>query len=92
VRLWRDGALAYLSVTDKGVGIPADEIEQVWELFHRIPGIEVVSGSGIGLGLGLHLCKTIIERQGGRVGASSALGEGSTFWFSLPLLDTPAEP
>lgn len=86
VRLWREGTSAFVSVSDSGVGISADEQERVWDLFYRIPGVEVVSGSGVGLGLGLHLCKTIIERQGGAVGLSSQVGAGSTFWFSLPLL------
>jgi signal transduction histidine kinase len=89
VQLRRDGALARVSVSDEGPGIPPDERDQVWELFHRLPGVEVVSGSGVGLGLGLHLCKTIIERQGGQVGVTSQLGVGSTFWFSLPLLADP---
>jgi signal transduction histidine kinase len=86
VRVWREGANGFVSVSDGGVGISEKELSHVWELFHRIPGIEVVSGSGIGLGLGLHLCKTIIERQGGEVGVTSQVGVGSTFWFSLPLL------
>ncbi|HEX8728776.1 MAG TPA: ATP-binding protein [Ktedonobacterales bacterium] len=85
-QLWRAGTSAFVSVSDSGVGIPAEEQEHVWDLFYRIPGVEVVSGSGVGLGLGLHLCKTIIERQGGAVGLTSQVGAGSTFWFSLPLL------
>ncbi|MDE3231442.1 MAG: HAMP domain-containing histidine kinase, partial [Chloroflexota bacterium] len=87
VRLWRDGAMYYVGVTDEGPGIPPEYQAQVWELFQRAPGIEVVSGSGIGLGLGLHLCKTLIERQGGQVGVASEPGQGSTFWLSLPRCD-----
>lgn len=77
--------VALVSVTDHGPGIAPEDHELVWELFHRIPGVDVVSGSGIGLGLGLHLCKTLIERQDGQVGLSSQPGKGSTFWFTLPL-------
>lgn len=90
VRLWRDGAMLYVGVTDEGPGIPPEYQDQVWELFQRAPGIEVVSGSGIGLGLGLHLCKTLIERQGGHVGVVSEPGQGSTFWLSLPYCDDPS--
>jgi len=74
-----------VAVRDCGVGIPPEEQARVWELFHRVPGIEVQSGSGVGLGLGLHLSHTIVERHGGAVGLESAPGEGSTFWFALPL-------
>jgi signal transduction histidine kinase len=48
--------------------------------------MEVRSGSGIGLGLGLHISRTIIEQLGGVVGLESEPGQGSTFWFALPLL------
>ncbi len=72
-------------VRDQGHGIPVEEQPRIWELFHRVPGIEVQSGSGVGLGLGLHISKTLIERQGGQVGVESTPGVGSTFWFTLPL-------
>ncbi|HEX9412056.1 MAG TPA: ATP-binding protein, partial [Ktedonobacterales bacterium] len=49
-------------------------------------GIEVQSGSGVGLGLGLHICQTIIERHHGQVGVESVPSQGSTFWFTLPLM------
>jgi PAS domain S-box-containing protein len=72
-------------VRDEGPGILPVEQAQMWERFHRVPGVEVQSGSGVGLGLGLHICQTIIERHGGQVGVESAPGTGSTFWFTLPL-------
>jgi PAS domain S-box-containing protein len=72
-------------VRDQGPGLPADEQERIWECFHRVNGIEVLSGSGVGLGLGLHICRMIIERHQGQVGVQSAPGQGSTLWFSLPL-------
>lgn len=84
------GAVARVSVRDEGPGIPADERDHVWEMFHRVPGVEVLSGSGVGLGLGLHITRSIVERHGGAVGIESVLGEGATFWFSLPL-DSPRD-
>lgn len=79
---------ARVGVRDEGPGIAAQEYERVWELFYRAPGVEPTSGSEIGLGLGLHISKTIIERHGGAVGVESRTGEGSTFWFTLPLIVT----
>ena len=72
-------------VRDEGPGIPESEQERLWERFHRVRGIEVQSGSGVGLGIGLYLSRTIIEQHGGQVGVQSAPGQGSTFWFTLPL-------
>jgi signal transduction histidine kinase len=79
--------LARVSIRDQGPGLPEDELERVWERFHRVPGIEVQSGSSVGLGLGLHIGRTLIQRHGGQVGVESAVGEGSTFWFTLPLAE-----
>lgn len=72
-------------VRDQGPGLPPEEQRRIWERFHRAPGIAIQSGSGVGLGIGLHLSKTIIEQHGGQVGVQSAPGQGSTFWFTLPL-------
>lgn len=79
------GDVVCVSVRDHGPGIPQEQLGRVWALYHRVPGIEVLSGSGVGLGLGLHIAKSMIERQGGSVGVESTLGGGSTFWFTLPL-------
>ena len=76
---------ARLWVRDGGPGLPPEEQARIWERFHRAPGIEAQSGTGVGLGLGLHICRTIIEQHHGQVGVQSAPGQGSTFWFSLPL-------
>jgi signal transduction histidine kinase len=72
-------------VRDQGPGLPAEQQARIWECFHRAPGIQVQSGSGVGLGIGLYLSKIIIERHQGQAGVESAPGQGSTFWFTLPL-------
>lgn len=76
-----------VQVRDEGPGLTENQQAHIWDRFYRVPGIEVRSGSGVGLGLGLHICKTIIERQGGHVGVESVPGGGSTFWFVLPLTE-----
>jgi len=76
VRVW---------VRDQGPGLPPEEQARIWECFHRVQGIEAQSGNGVGLGLGLHICRIIIEHHQGQVGVESAPGQGSTFWFTLPL-------
>jgi signal transduction histidine kinase len=80
-----EGASARVWVRDRGPGIPITEQEKVWERFHRVEGVEVRSGTGIGLGLGLHISRTVIEEHRGQVGLESTPGQGTTFWFTLPL-------
>jgi len=82
------GQEARVWVRDQGPGLPLEEQARIWERFHQVKGIEVQSDAGVGLGLGLHICRTIIERHQGQVGVDSAPGEGSTFWFTLPLAPT----
>lgn len=81
--------VARVAVSDHGPGMPLEMQRQVWEPFHQVDGIEQQSGSGLGLGLGLYICRTLIERHGGRFGVESAVGQGSTFWFELALEGAP---
>jgi signal transduction histidine kinase len=79
------GSDARVAVRDAGPGLAPQDQGPIWERFHRASGVDVQSGSGIGLGLGLYICKSIIEQHNGQVGVESTLGEGSTFWLTLPL-------
>lgn len=81
------GDTARVAVRDYGPGLTAEQREHLWERFHRVSGIEVQSGSRVGLGLGLHISKTIVERHGGATDVESVPGQGSTFWFTLPLAE-----
>lgn len=70
------------AVCDRGIGIPPDELSQVFERFHR--GRQVSSTNYGGLGLGLYITKQIVERHGGAIWVESKEGAGTTFHFSLP--------
>ncbi len=72
-----------VSVKDQGPGIPADKLEVVFEKFYRIK--EDTSTSGRGSGLGLSIAREIIKAHHGEIWAESVLGEGSTFYFTLPV-------
>jgi two-component system, OmpR family, phosphate regulon sensor histidine kinase PhoR len=71
-----------LSVRDTGIGIPADEIERVFERFYKVDRARTRDGGGTGLGLAI--AKHLVEHHGGRIWAESREGEGSTFHILLP--------
>ncbi|MGE5548705.1 MAG: response regulator [Solirubrobacterales bacterium] len=77
-----DGGFRF-AVTDSGIGIAEEARER---LFHRYSQVDAwVSRKFGGTGLGLSICKQLVELMGGRIGVDSTLGEGSTFWFHIPL-------
>jgi two-component system sensor histidine kinase KdpD len=74
-----------VEVGDQGLGMPATELDKIFDRFHRVSG-DVQRGIG-GTGLGLAICKGLVESHGGRIWAESeGEGLGSTFKFTLPLL------
>jgi signal transduction histidine kinase len=72
-------------VRDEGPGLPENEHQRIWERYHRAPDVERKTGSDVGLGLGLFISKTIISQHGGQVGVVSQIGQGASFYFTLPL-------
>jgi signal transduction histidine kinase len=75
----RDGPRVQFEVTDTGPGIAEDQIARLFERYWK--GRSSPRG---GLGLGLYICKQLVAAHGGDIGVRSRLGEGSTFWFTLP--------
>jgi signal transduction histidine kinase len=85
-----EGGLALVSVTDTGIGIPADEIGHVFERFRRVRSGAAQSIPGTGLGL--TIVKQIVEMHGGKIWVESALSHGSSFHFTIPLAAEGAIP
>ncbi len=87
VRVSRGEENASIAVTDRGIGIPSEELAQVFTRFGRASNArrKGVSGSGVGL----YVSRKIVEVHGGSISVASAEGRGSTFTISLPLSDSP---
>ena len=77
------------AVEDHGPGIPAHQLEAVFERFQQVDASD--SRAKGGTGLGLAICRSIVEQHGGRIWAESVFGEGATFRFTLPLVEDVGE-
>jgi signal transduction histidine kinase len=91
VTLERDDDHLCLSVTDRGIGVPAADLPHLFDRFYR--GANVDDRRFAGLGLGLYICRGIAEQHGGRLWVTSdGPGAGSTFHVLLPLSESPPVP
>ena len=70
------------SVKDNGIGIKPEYVQQIFGIFKRLHGSNYP-----GTGIGLAICERIVKSYGGQIWVESSLGEGSTFYFTLP--DSP---
>jgi PAS domain S-box-containing protein len=77
-----EGSYVLFSVKDQGRGIPANQLETIFGHFQQVDVSD--SRQKGGTGLGLAICRSIIQQQGGKIWAESIIGEGSTFYFTLP--------
>jgi two-component system, sensor histidine kinase and response regulator len=78
------GGQARVEIKDNGPGIPPEYHQKIFEKFGQVED----NRAAIGTGLGLAFCKFAVELHGGCIGVESVVGEGSTFWFTLPLMET----
>jgi two-component system phosphate regulon sensor histidine kinase PhoR len=82
------GEMATVTVADTGIGIPADQLDRIFERFYRLDAARarVQHGTGLGLSIARHL----VQAMGGRIWVQSQEGKGSEFFFTVPLAGIPA--
>ena len=83
MRVARDGDFVHYSVSDTGIGIPAEQLDAVFTEFRQLDA--TITREFGGSGLGLSIAKKFVEMHGGRIWVESRLNEGSTFHFTIPL-------
>ncbi|HXE71370.1 MAG TPA: ATP-binding protein [Candidatus Nitrosotenuis sp.] len=86
VHAFRQGEQVVLGVEDRGLGIPEEHKHKIFDKFHRVDSTDAREQEGTGIGL--YLCKHLVEAHGGRIWFESVVGQGTTFYFSLPIQPT----
>lgn len=79
----KTGQEIVVAVQDTGIGIPEEELDQIFSRYHQVE--HQSERTAMGSGLGLHIAKKIVQGHGGRIWAESTAGQGSTFRFTLPI-------
>ncbi len=82
ISVWKTPEGIKLSVKDKGIGIPADKLELIYDRFYRVPTGNLHDVKGYGLGL--YYVKTMVEKHGGTITVQSTPGKGSEFTIQIP--------
>lgn len=73
-----------VTVRDEGVGIPGNDFEKIFDMFHQVQQSADVNNKSEGTGLGLSICRQIVSHYGGKIWVESELGKGSSFKFTFP--------
>ena len=89
VRQTVEGEKVRVDVIDHGEGIPADKLDYIWDRYYRVE--KEHRRAKIGTGLGLSIVKGVLLAHNAEFGVESAPGEGSDFWFALPIIPTDSE-
>ena len=75
----------FIRIKNKGNGIAPEHIARLTERFYRVDQGRTRAADGSGSGLGLAVAQAIVQAHGGKISVNSSIGQGTTFWFTLPI-------